>query len=364
MRAAVLRPEPGPDGPLFEVVEHPEPTPGPGQALLAVEACGICGSDLGAVAHTEEFLGAARDSGAHGFLFDPTRPLVLGHEFSARVLEYGPQAAGPDPGALVVALPWALDAAGRVRTVGYSNEFPGGFGERLVVQAAALLPVPAGLDPAAAALTEPLAVGFGNIARSVAGPGTPAAVLGCGPVGLGAVAALRERGAEPVVASDPSALRRAAALALGAHTVLDPREADPIETCRALAGRAAADRPMTVVNCVGEPGLLGRLLETVPRGSEILQIGAVTGEDVIRPVIGIHKDVTIRMCLTYPPAEFGATLTRLAEGRIDPAPLLTGQAGLGGLDAAFASLRRPEEHVKVLIRPDSPETSLRPVRRG
>ncbi|MFB6614298.1 zinc-binding dehydrogenase [Streptomyces sp. NPDC056367] len=344
MRAAVLE-----DG-RFRVREYTDPVPGPGQALVETAACGICGSDLSAVAHTEEFLRASRDSGTTSFLFDPDRPLVMGHEFSGRVLAYGPGARGPEPGTGVVGLPWAVDAGGVVRTVGYSNAFPGGFGERIVVQAQALLPVPDSVDLALASLTEPLAVGFGNVARTTAGEGTPAVVIGCGPVGLGAVAALLERGAGPVVASDPSELRRAAAARLGAHAVLDPAAgADPVAHCAALAGAGA--RPMLVVNCVGVPGMLGELLHRVPRGTEILQIGAVMTEDVIRPVVGIYKDVTIRMCLTYPPEEFGATLARLAHGRIDPAALVTGEAGFGGLDAAFASLRRPEEHIKVLIRP-------------
>ncbi|MFG2617567.1 zinc-binding dehydrogenase [Streptomyces sp. NPDC048507] len=356
MRAAALV------GGRFAVGEHPDPVPGPGQALLATEACGICGSDLSAVAHTEDFLGASRDSGTTGFLFDPDRPLVMGHEFAGRVLGYGPGASGPAPGTGVVALPWALDAAGAVRTVGYSNEFPGGFGERIVVQAAALVPVPETLDLGLAALTEPLAVGFGNVARTTAGPGTPAVVAGCGPVGLGAVAALLERGAGPVVASDPSPLRRAAAARLGAHAVVDPGPgplgsgADPVAHCTALAGTGA--RPMVVVNCVGLPGMLNRLLHTVPRGTEILQIGGVMTDDVIRPVVGIYKDVTLRMCLTYPPREFGATLGRLADGRIDPAPLVTGEAGFGGLDAAFASLRSPQDHIKVLIRPGRSGTGI------
>lgn len=272
----------------FRVREHPDPVPGPGQALVATEACGICGSDLSAVAHTEEFLRASRDSAATSFLFDPDRPLVMGHEFSGRVLAHGPGATGPEPGTGVVGLPWAVDPGGVVRTVGYSNAFPGGFGERIVVQAQALLPVPPSLDLALAALTEPLAVGFGNIARSAAGKDTPA----------------------------------------------------------------------VVVNCVGVPGLLNQLLHTVPRGTEILQIGGVMTEDVIRPVAGIYKDVTIRMCLTYPPEEFGATLARLADGRVDPGSLVTGEAGSGGLDAAFASLRRPEEHIKVLIRPGREGTGV------
>ncbi|MER6996704.1 zinc-binding dehydrogenase [Streptomyces sp. NPDC000410] len=350
MRAAVLA-----DG-SFTVGEVPDPVPGPGQALLETVACGICGSDLSAVAHTEDFLAASRDSGTESFLFDPKTPLVMGHEFAARVISYGPGAVGPEPGTGVVALPWALDPAGTVRTVGYSNAFPGGFGERIVVQAAALIPVPGSLDPRHAALTEPLAVGFGNVARSGAGPGTPAVVTGCGPVGLGAVAALLERGAGPVVASDPSALRRAAARALGAHAVVDPAAEDPVARCAELAGPGV--RPTVVVNCVGVPGMLNRLLHTVPRGTEILQIGGVMTEDTIRPVVGIYKDVTIRMCLTYPPEEFGGTLRRIAEGRIDAAALITGEAGYGGVDAAFAALRRPDDHIKVLIRPGLAGTAL------
>ncbi|MEU2830643.1 hypothetical protein ABZ667_18520 [Streptomyces lavendulae] len=111
---------------------------------------------------------------------------------------------------------------------------------------------------------------------------------------------------------------------------------------------------------MGLPGMLNRLLHTVPRGAEILQIGGVMTGDVIRPVVGICKDVTVRMCLTYPPREFGATLDRLADGRIDAAALVTGEAGFGGLDEAFASLRRPERHIKVLFRPGLPGAGLLP----
>lgn len=344
------------EGGRFVVREHADPVPGPGQALVETAACGICGSDLSAVAHTADFLRASRDSGTTSFLFDPDRPLVMGHEFSGRVIGYGPAATGPEPGTGVVGLPWALDPGGVVRTVGYSNAFPGGFGERIVIQAQALLPVPESLDLELAALTEPLAVGFGNIARSGAAKDTPAVVVGCGPVGLGAVAALLERGAGPVVASDPSALRRAAAARLGAHAVVDPAGQDPVRLCAELAG--PRPRPTVVVNCVGIPGMLDRLLHAVPRGTEILQIGGVMTEDVIRPVVGIYKDVTIRMCLAYPPEEFGATLERLVDGRIDAGPLVTGRAGFAGLDAAFASLRSPEDHIKVLIRPDLGGTAV------
>ncbi|MFD7909281.1 zinc-binding dehydrogenase [Streptomyces sp. NPDC059752] len=94
-----------------------------------------------------------------------------------------------------------------------------------------------------------------------------------------------ECGAGPVVASDPSALRRAAAARLGAHAVVDPSGGeDPVALCAELAGARA--RPTVVVNCVGLPGLpglLNRRLDTVPRDTEILQIGGVMTEGVIDP---------------------------------------------------------------------------------
>src|SRR5205823_3069483 len=128
------------------VAEIPEPRPGPGQVLVETVACGICGSDKQALDFTDDFLQASRDSGISTFLFDPARDVVMGHELSARVL-----AAGPDTpyreGQYVVALPWALDAAGSVHGVGFSNEFPGGHGERMILQAVALEPVPDHVPP-------------------------------------------------------------------------------------------------------------------------------------------------------------------------------------------------------------------------
>ncbi|WP_329388803.1 hypothetical protein OG625_34470 [Streptomyces sp. NBC_01351] len=69
----------------------------------------------------------------------------------------------------------------------------------------------------------------------------------------------------------------------------------------------------------------------------------------------------VKSTAVNPPQEFGATLARLADGRIDPAALVTGEAGFGGLDAAFASLRRPQEHIKVLIRPGLSGTGINAV---
>ncbi|MGW2080194.1 zinc-binding dehydrogenase [Streptomyces sp. NPDC001939] len=346
MRAAVLRRG------RFVEDEVPEPVAGPGQVLAEPLATGICGSDLSAARHTDAFLRASRDSGTEAFLFDPDADLVMGHELCARVLS-----PGEWQGKVVVGLPWVLDGGGTLRTVGYATAFPGGFGQRVVLQEAALIPVPDHVPPHVAALTEPLAVGFGNVARAAPEPGSGAVVIGAGPIGLGAVAALVERGVAPVVVSEPSPRRRALADRFGAHVCVDPAAQDPFDAWRAAA---PADTPLTVLECSGRAGMFDEILHRAPRRTRVLLIGACMTEDVFTPVVGLYKDITVTMCMAYPPEEFGRTLERVADGTIDAAALVTGQVGLGGVSAALETLRQPDEHVKVLVRPGLPGTGLHP----
>jgi threonine dehydrogenase-like Zn-dependent dehydrogenase len=342
MRAVVMRDQ------GLVVAEIPEPRPGPGQVLVETVACGICGSDKQALDFTDDFLQASRDSGISTFLFDPARDVVMGHELSARVIGAGPDTPYQE-GQYVVALPWALDAAGSVHGVGFSNDFPGGYGERMVLQAMALEPVPDHVPPHVAALTEPLAVGYGNVARTGIGPGGSGLVIGCGPVGLGAVAALAERGVAPIVASEPSRLRRETALRLGAHRVVDPAAEDPVEVWRSLA---EPGRLLHVWVCAAVPGMINDLMYKVPRQTRILQIGGLMTDDVIRPVVGIYKDIVLEMCMIYPHEEYAETLRRIADGRIDAASLITGEVGLDGVAGAIEMLHHPDDHIQILIRPE------------
>ena len=230
MRALVLR-----SGEL-KVADVPVPAMTAAQIRVAPIATGICGSDLSAWQHTDEFLQASRDAGMDTYLFDPSADLVMGHEFSARVLAVGADVPDVAPGDVIVALPYAIDGDGVGRTVGYSSEFPGGLAEQVVLGGAGQLRVPAGFSPLLAALTEPLTTGTSAVTRSRIDPRAGAVVTGCGTVGLGAVAALAERGISPIVGSDPSAARRAVATKLGATIVVDPIEGeDPIDAWRRLS---------------------------------------------------------------------------------------------------------------------------------
>src|SRR5262249_56732831 len=74
----------------------PDPEPGPGEVLVRTLACGICGSDLHALTHAHRLAEAAREGGAP-FWLDPARDVVMGHEFCAEVIDYGPDTAGGAP---------------------------------------------------------------------------------------------------------------------------------------------------------------------------------------------------------------------------------------------------------------------------
>ena len=204
MRAVVRR-----GGALHLDSGFAEPEPGPGQVLVRTLACGICGSDLHALHHLDHMAETARRSGSTTPL-DAGADVVFGHEYCAEIVAHG---AGCHrtlkPGTAVVSMPYAAGPAG-MELVGYSNRFPGGFGELMVLQEDLLLPVPNGIAPDAAATVEPFAVGMHAVAKARVEKDAVAVVIGCGPVGLAVIAALKIHGIGPVIACDFSAERRQA----------------------------------------------------------------------------------------------------------------------------------------------------------
>src|SRR6185312_4575182 len=114
------------------------------------------------------------------------------------------------PGARVCSLPAVLTPEGP-QGIGYSNDYVGGYAERMLLSEPLLLEVPNGLPPEHAALTEPLAVGVHAVAKANISGGEVPLVIGCGPVGLAVIAALRIRGLRPIIAADYSPMRRALA---------------------------------------------------------------------------------------------------------------------------------------------------------
>ena len=340
MRAAVMRRQ------RIEVDTVPDPVPGPGEVLARTLACGICGSDLHALRHADKLVDAARASGAP-FVPDLSKDVVMGHEFCAEIVDFGPNTTRRIPaGRRVVSMP-LLFRGTRIHGIGYSEEVPGGYGELMALSEPLLLEVPNGLATEHAATTEPMAVGVHAVAKAQLGKRDVPLVVGCGPVGLAVIAGLKLAGAEAIVAADYSPMRRRLAAHLGASVVVDPAERPAIDAWREAAGGRSA----VIFECVGVPGLIDSIMRDAPPQARIVVAGVCMEDDRIRPMLGINKELSVQFVLGYTPDEFARTLRALAEGEIDVAPIITGRTGVEGVADAFATLAHPEAQAKILVEP-------------
>jgi threonine dehydrogenase-like Zn-dependent dehydrogenase len=370
----------------LEVVERPAPDPGPGQVRLEVLRCGICGSDLHARHGFDDWADLAARAG-YDRLGRMNEPIVFGHEFSGAIAEYGPKCKRDIPtGTPVVALP-LIRARDGIDTVGLSVHAPGAYAEQVIAEESLAVPVPNGLPADVAALTEPMAVAWHAVRRGEVGKKQVAIVVGCGPVGLGVILMLKAKGVRTVVASDYSPARRALAKACGADVVLDPAQDSPFaaasghghvdgipdalelavgtreklgklpvgwwHTWRLAEKLGAAPKHPVIFECVGVPGVIESIVDGAPLFSRVVVVGVCVGYDKFKPAMAINKEIDLRFVVGYTPLEFRDTLHKLADGEVDPRPVITGEVGLAGVRAAFDALGDPETHAKILIDPKS-----------
>jgi threonine dehydrogenase-like Zn-dependent dehydrogenase len=99
------------------------------------------------------------------------------------------------------------------------------------------------------------------------------------------------------------------------------------------------------------------IVDGAPLFSRVVVVGVCVGIDQFTPAMAINKEIDLRFVLAYTPLEFRDTLQMLADGKLDPTPLMTGTVGLDGVDAAFTALADPETHAKLLIDPRSAATA-------
>jgi threonine dehydrogenase-like Zn-dependent dehydrogenase len=358
MRAAIFR-----NGEIV-VDTMPEPVPGAGQVLVRTLACGICGSDLHARRHARRMVEMSRFFPSRKPM-DLSRDVVFGHEFCCEIVDYGPDTQRRlKPGARVCSIPALVTPTGP-QSIGYSNDNIGAYAERMLLSEALLLEVPNGLAPQQAALTEPLAVGVHAVAKAnIAGSEVPL-VIGCGPVGLAVIAALKIKGVHPIVAADYSPARRALAAKIGADIVVDPARSQPYATWADHAAMSEAEKaarppfqahlpalkPALIFECVGVPGLIQQVFEGAPRDARIVVVGVCMETDRSEPMLGIMKELNVQYVLGYTPEEFAYSLRLIAEGQVDAASLITATVGIDGVSQAFDDLANPEAHTKILVEP-------------
>ena len=358
MRAAVFR-----NGEIV-VDQMPEPKPGPGMVLVKSLACGICGSDLHARKHAHRMVELAKHLPGRKPM-DLSRDVVFGHEFCCEVLDYGPGTTKKfKPGTKVCSLPALVTPQGPIG-IGYSNDSVGAYAERMVLSEPLLLEVPNGLSAEHAALTEPLAVGVHAVEKAGIRGGEVPLVIGCGPVGLAVIAALKLKGLHPIIAADYSPTRLRLAEIMGADVVIDPAKTQPYASWAEHAQMSDAEKaarpplqahlpalkPALIFECVGVPGLIQQVFEGAPRDARIVVVGVCMESDHSEPMLGIMKELNVQYVLGYTPDEFAHSLRLIAEGTVDAAALVTGNVGVDGVAQAFEDLANPERHTKIIVEP-------------
>jgi len=339
MPAAVLQ---GPG--RLEVTEVPVPAVGPEDVLVAVDLCGVCGSDLHMV---------LEGWGAPGSW--------QGHEWIGTVAAVGSGVTEWQRGDVVVGGPTIRCGtcppclAGRPSlcsardTPGIGLEH-GAFATYKLSPAAELLALPDGLDPRAAALAEPLAVALHGISQSGAAPGQRAMVLGAGPIGALTIAALRAHGVDDVTCAEPSPSRRALAAAAGATRVVDP--ADLVVPSIAEPGLVVDGAVDVVLECSGKARAMEAGLAQLARGGTLVLVGAGMEPPRFDPNRILLNELVVTGAFTYDHDGFERALELLAAGDLPVEVLLEpDDVPLDGLLDAMRELADGRRAGKVLVRP-------------
>ncbi len=150
---------------------------------------------------------------------------------------------------------------------------------------------------------------------------------------------------------------------MGADMVVDPAVESPHTRWSGLGVPATGlERTMAMMSgnpgkravifeCVGVPGMLQTLIEAAPPTAQILVAGVCMQPDRIEPFLAIVKQLDLKFVYGYSPEEYAATLSDIAEGRIEVKPVITGVVGLAGVPQAFEALADPETQVKIVVDP-------------
>lgn len=330
----------------ISVGELDDPTPSAGEVLVRTAACGVCASDLHVVHHAERLVDWSREYNGP-FKMDLDRPIVLGHEFVAEIVDYGPATERKfKPGTRVTSAP-VVSRGGSIAAVGLANAFPGGFGEYMILSESMIRPIPASLNVDLAAMSEPVSVGLYYVRAARLTKDDVPLVVGCGAIGLAMIMALKLNDARPIIAADFSPSRRQLALDMGADVAVDPAELSPYRAPADFDGRV----PNVVFECVGTPGVLNGIMRSVTVGARIIVAGWCLEMDHVFTPTAHTKGLNVQYGGGPLPEDFDAALRALGEGRIDPSPWLGNRVGLSGVADALEAMRNPDNPIRTIVDP-------------
>ncbi|KLO43383.1 alcohol dehydrogenase [Mycobacterium nebraskense] len=325
MKAAVTTEDHG-----FEVVDLPDPTPGPDQLVIRVAACGVCGSDIKA----QPFAPAG---------------MVMGHELGGEVVAVGSHSDNWREGTNVAVLPVISCGSCRYCRAGLVSHCPdasyigmgpaGGFAEYAAVPARHCFALPAEVPAAYSAMVEPFAVGLHGVHSAEIGPGGDVLIVGGGGVGLTSLMWALHKGAARVTVADPDPKRRNSASSMGATDVL------------ASASEAEPEAYDAVLECVGRPELVQACQPALrPRGRLVVS-GACAEPTTIEPITALLKELTVRYSVAYTTDEFRDVVAAFTRGAIDPTPTVGPKFELDHIADAFTAVREARVQGRVSVTP-------------
>jgi (R,R)-butanediol dehydrogenase / meso-butanediol dehydrogenase / diacetyl reductase len=322
-----------------EVAAVPDPVAGPGEVVIEVQACGLCGSDVHAI--------------EHGL----TKPgQILGHEFSGRIAETGPGVTGWRAGQAVAVNPLGACRACRdcaaglpFRCASLPNlglSAPGAYAQYVAVRASQLVPLPDGLPVEQGAHAEPLAVALQAVEQAGVGPGDAVLVHGVGSIGLNAIMALRLAGVDHIVGAGRSAGRRAAAAAVGADVVIDTREIS-LRDYVAQSGRQFE----AVIDCSGAIGLFAESLDVLAAGGTFVEVALATEAPAVSLFGLVQGGLRMAGTCAYSYANYEAAVGHIAAGRVPADVIISERVSLDDTPSALTRLRTPGDLVRILSLP-------------
>ena len=267
------------------------PNAGPKDVVLKMKACGICGSDLSYI----KWGGIMREEGG---------VTALGHEGAGEVLSVGSEVSGVNVGDAMIVNPMMTPSQ-------IGNGGPeGAFVTQLLVRegeiGSNLLPIPEGVSYDVAAMCEPLAVAMHGVNRAQAKAGQKVVVFGCGPIGLGMVLWLVDRGVEEVIAVDLADERLERARALGAKYTINPSRDDVREKVMEYHGKGAdmMGRPMAdtdaFLDAAGAPSIIPDAIRMAKTHARIVMTAVYHGDIAMPLGEMLTSEVEITSAMGYP----------------------------------------------------------------
>jgi len=329
----------------FELVEREDPAPNADEVVVAIQRCGICGSDVHAY--------------VEGWKYSPS---VCGHEWVGVIAAAGRDVINVKEGDRVTGaiapgcgacLECRNDLSQYCRTAwsdyaGPTGPTSGGFAPFLGLKAERVIAIPEAIDTDDAALIEPASVAFHAVRKSQLRVGDVVCVVGCGPIGLLTAQVAKAAGAGVVIAVEPDESRRRLALATGSDIAVTPGDelrAVLDELTQGLQADLAFD-------CAGIPQTMQQSVDMVRRGGSVCLVGVTGQEAQISPIRWISKEVTLNSSIVFTLEEMKATSNMIADGRLSVTPLRDIVIDLDSLGSTIDDLaERRIDAVKILVDP-------------